>query len=246
MLSSSDIPGRCDTPNAAATTCAIVSPSAATASSHSHAPSRNRGSTSAATCTARRVLPTPPVPGQRHQAPLVERLRDPRQLLVAAHERRQLRAAGSPGTHPATATAGTPPTGPAHAPGTPAPARPGPADDAHRGRRTRRPASRTNSLVADDTTICPPCATRHQPRRAVHRAAVVVPVAKLGLAGSAHPSAPATRPSPPTTRPPTRAARRPPRRPHPTRSRTRRGTRHPSSSRHARRAPRSRSRTISS
>src|SRR4029079_5295598 len=62
MLSTNDLPGRCDTPNAVATTWLIVSSSDATASSQSHAPSRNRGSTSDATCRAKRVLPTPPVP----------------------------------------------------------------------------------------------------------------------------------------------------------------------------------------
>ena len=75
MLASSDIPGRCDTPSAAATTWAIVSSSAAAASSQNHAPSRNRGSTSAATCTARRVLPTPPVPVSVTRRALVQRRR---------------------------------------------------------------------------------------------------------------------------------------------------------------------------
>jgi hypothetical protein len=42
--------------------CAIVSPSSAARSSHSHAPSRKDGSWSAAACNTRRVLPTPPGP----------------------------------------------------------------------------------------------------------------------------------------------------------------------------------------
>ncbi len=62
MLAANDISGRGATPRAAATTWAMVSASSAAASSQNHAPSAKRGSTSAATCAARRVLPTPPTP----------------------------------------------------------------------------------------------------------------------------------------------------------------------------------------
>ena len=53
---------RARTPSVAATTCAIDSASSAAASSQNHAPSGKRGSTSAATWIASRVLPTPPTP----------------------------------------------------------------------------------------------------------------------------------------------------------------------------------------
>ena len=62
MLPAMDMPGRGRTRRAARTACAIVCPSSAACSSHSHAPSRKDGSCSAAACSARRVLPTPPTP----------------------------------------------------------------------------------------------------------------------------------------------------------------------------------------
>jgi len=62
MLPSNVRPCRGATPSVEATTCTNDSASRAVASSHSHAPSTNRGATSAATCIASRVLPTPPTP----------------------------------------------------------------------------------------------------------------------------------------------------------------------------------------
>ena len=62
MLSVSDSPGRCGIASVVATRSAIPAASDSGPSSHSHAPSENRGNTSAAVCTASRVLPTPPTP----------------------------------------------------------------------------------------------------------------------------------------------------------------------------------------
>ena len=62
MLPLRDTLGWGCTPSVAATTCTSASGSLAAASSHSHAPSGKRGSISAATWVARRVLPTPPTP----------------------------------------------------------------------------------------------------------------------------------------------------------------------------------------
>ena len=62
MLCSSVMPASGVTPRVVATTCTSDSSSSAAASSQNHAPWAKRGSTSAATCTDRRVLPTPPTP----------------------------------------------------------------------------------------------------------------------------------------------------------------------------------------
>jgi hypothetical protein len=51
------MPGRCTQPTVVATICAIDSASSADASSHNHAPSAKRGTTSAAASIASRVLP---------------------------------------------------------------------------------------------------------------------------------------------------------------------------------------------
>jgi hypothetical protein len=55
-------PGRAVTENTAATASSTPAGSRTGASSHSHAPSPNRGATRAAACSASRVLPTPPGP----------------------------------------------------------------------------------------------------------------------------------------------------------------------------------------
>ena len=60
------------------------------ASSHNHAPSRNRGSTSAATCSARRVLPTPPTPVSVTSRASPTRPSTRGDLALAADERRHL------------------------------------------------------------------------------------------------------------------------------------------------------------
>ena len=60
------------------------------ASSHNHTPSVNCGSTSAATCIARRVLPTPPTPVRVTRRDFSSASATAATLVVAAHERRQL------------------------------------------------------------------------------------------------------------------------------------------------------------
>ena len=55
-------PWRSGTPNASRIVAATSAPSSSAASDANHTPSRNTGATSAATCNARRDLPTPPGP----------------------------------------------------------------------------------------------------------------------------------------------------------------------------------------
>ena len=62
MLSAIDMPSRWRAPTASATAWNMSTSSLAVASSQNHTPSGNRGSNSAATCNANRVLPTPPAP----------------------------------------------------------------------------------------------------------------------------------------------------------------------------------------
>ena len=62
MLPANDRPCRGCTSRVAAINCSIASALPADANSHSHTPSRNSGRTSPATCTAKRVFPTPPTP----------------------------------------------------------------------------------------------------------------------------------------------------------------------------------------
>ena len=61
------------------------------ASSHSHAPCRNRGCASAANCSASRVLPTPPTPVSVTIRADVDRLADAAQLGLAPDELGHLR-----------------------------------------------------------------------------------------------------------------------------------------------------------
>ena len=131
------------------------------ASSTNHAPSRNPGNTSPATCNASRVLPTPPTPVSVTTRDLSNASRDPRQLDVAAHERARLQrqvpreriqGAQRPelpvqvGMHHLKQ-----PLGPAQVAQPVLP-------------RSTNPqcsgiASWSSSSVANDTTIWPPCAT---------------------------------------------------------------------------------------
>ena len=90
MLADSDKPGCCTQPKVVATTCVIASASSAAASSQIHAPPEKRGSTSAATCTARRVLPTPPVPASVTSRASSSSVGDACDVGVAADERGHL------------------------------------------------------------------------------------------------------------------------------------------------------------
>ena len=90
MASSIARPARGCTARLAATTWRNDSLSFAAASSQIQAPSGKFGSTSAATCTARRVLPTPPTPVIVTSSRFVQRGSDRGDLLLATHERRGL------------------------------------------------------------------------------------------------------------------------------------------------------------
>ena len=192
MLASSDIPGRGVTPSAAATTW--------TASSSSSRPrartaTRRRGSrrgARAAICSASRVLPTPPGPVMVTSGLVAERVGDVDDRLVAADERRDLRAGGCRGNESSEA-------GGAKSSGEPGPdeledalgGERGRGGGARRGRRSPRPSVERvagelfgRERDEDLTTV----RRGHQPRGTVHRGAVVVAVAELGVAGvHAHP-----------------------------------------------------------
>ena len=90
-------PGAACTPSVAATTWTSASGSSAAASSHNHAPSGKRGSTSAATWSARRVLPTPPTPVRVTRRDSSSAFGDRGELVVAADERRRAATGRLPG-----------------------------------------------------------------------------------------------------------------------------------------------------
>ena len=90
MLTSSFMPGPTPTPSVDATTWTSDSGSVAAASSQSHAPSEKRLASSAATWSARRVLPTPPTPVIVTRRVCVKRRGQRRELVRAADERREL------------------------------------------------------------------------------------------------------------------------------------------------------------
>ena len=151
------------------------------ANSTSHAPSPNRGNASAATCNARRVLPDPTHPGQRHHPGRAQRHRQPPPAPPRGPQTMSAATAGSPETSPATATARTPD--------------PAPTWKTRSGRDKSRsrcsPRSTSSTPLATSRATSPPSpatphlaavADRHQPRRPVHRRAEVVPVALLRLA----------------------------------------------------------------
>ena len=76
MLAWSVIPGRGVTPSEATTTCSMVSASSAAANSQSHAPSTNRGRTSAAAWKRESGLADTTGSRQGHEPGHAERLRD--------------------------------------------------------------------------------------------------------------------------------------------------------------------------
>ena len=159
------------------------------ASSQNHAPSAKRGTTSAATWTARRVLPTPPVP--------VRVTSDASSSASPRCERRRRRGrrttSPAPGRFPANASSDRrrrelPARLGMRRPGRPAPAAPGRAAGARRGRRSSTVAVADQLLGGQRHHDLAAVRGRHQPRRPVHRRAVVVAVAQLGRAGvDAHP-----------------------------------------------------------
>ena len=163
------------------------------ASSQSHAPSGNRGSTSAATCSARRVLPTPPTPvSVTSRARRRARRRSPRSSCVAADERRRAARGRLPGNASSDRSGGN------------SPARPGRTtwntrSGRARSRRRCSPRSTSSTPVGSSSRDellgrerhhdLAAVRRRHQPRGAVHRGAVVVAVAQLGRRRCARPSA---------------------------------------------------------
>ena len=86
--SSSDCPLLLVRRNAAATASTTPSGSRTGASSTSHAPSRYSGSTSAATCNAKRVLPTPPTPVIVTTRDVLSCRSDPRDTSAVASDER--------------------------------------------------------------------------------------------------------------------------------------------------------------
>ena len=151
------------------------------ASSHSHAPSGNRGSTSAATCNARRVLPTPPTPVNVTTRTSRHRVGDPDQLRLTADERGQL-AGRLPGNASNDRNGGNAPES-GREPGTPATGRAGPAAGAHPDRRGHPPAGSRASRRSPANTHLAAVRDRHQAGRPVHLGPEIVTVPLLGLAG---------------------------------------------------------------
>ena len=151
-------PGKACTRNDAASVSHTASGSATGANSHSHAPLGKSATTSAATCNARRVLPTPPTPVRVTNDDCRQRISDAPRLDLTADERRHLHAASCPATSPTTATAGTPLQPRSAAPGTRAPTTASRAADA----RPDRPAS-TLAAAHQHTR-------RHRAPRSGHRA----------------------------------------------------------------------------
>ena len=131
------------------------------ANSHNHAPSGNSATTSAATCRARRVLPTPPTPVSVTSDDRAHQVGQRRDLRLATDERRHLarQVARQHVQRPQRRELRRP--DPAHPPGTRAPTTADRAVGAHPGRRGRRLGScpATSAAVAPEITTWPPCAT---------------------------------------------------------------------------------------
>ena len=169
-------------PQHAASVSHTASGSATGASSHNHAPSGNSATTSAATWSARRVLPTPPTPVSVTRRRPQHELRQRRDLGLAADERRDLTR------QVARQRVQRPQRRELRAP---VPAR----HLEHRARRSQvaQPVlaqidqldsrSRTSRRYRSRTTTCPPCATPISRARTVQLGAEVVAVAQFGLTG---------------------------------------------------------------
>ena len=148
-------PPRRTTSNTAAMAAGTAAGSRTGASSTSHAPSEKRGSTSAAACSARRVLPTPPTPVRVTTLPSASAA--PTRARSRSRPTNELSCSGRfPGKASSDRSAGN---------------RPSPTWNTRSGRsRSRRRcsprstkavgcASRTSSAVTSEHTTCPPCAT---------------------------------------------------------------------------------------
>ena len=154
-----DRPVRGRARNAARTACAIISPSPAACSSHSHAPSRKDGSWSAAACSARRVLPTPPGPVTVTSGDRAIAAASP-----ASSSARPTNELSCTGRFPANAASVRTGGNSARSPGPVSwKIRTGRARSRNRcSPRSTSPhpggrSSRTSSSVAADTSTCPPC-----------------------------------------------------------------------------------------
>ncbi len=189
-LSSSETSARCTAPRVAATTCKRASASPAAASSHIHAPSRKPDNVSAATCSASRVFPTPPTP-----VSVINRSVSNDAATAATSSSRPTKLVNwngrlfgnsvNEGTDGNASTKWDPRTWNRRSGRLRSRRRCSPRSTNPTSSGSR---SRTNSTVADDNKICPPCATLHDPRRLVHRLPRIVTGTQLRRAAmQAHP-----------------------------------------------------------
>ena len=187
------------------------------ASSQSHAPSGSAAGPRRATCSASRVLPTPPTPVERHQARLARAPSgDLGDLPLAADEGRELLRAGSSGRRRGTAGRGTP----AAAPGAVTwNTRSGCAQVAQpvlaeidEARRRRAASSRTSPQRRQRHQDLAAVRDGHEPRRPVHRRCRSSRRRAARPRRCGCPSGPAAASARATPRAPARAARRRPRR----------------------------------
>ena len=149
----------------------IASPARARTATHRRG---TRATTSAATCSASRVLPTPPTPVSVTSDGRGPSSANARELARRGRRTTSPGAAGSPAARRATASGGN------------SRRRPGcvhlehPLRAGARSRSRCSPRSTSSDVrrqrvacqtrrVASETTTWPPCATRHQPRGPVHR-----------------------------------------------------------------------------
>ena len=214
MLSANDIPGRCDTPSAAATTWPVVSSSVGDRELAQPRTVRNRGQHLRRDLHRQPGLADPPSARQGHQAPLIQRLRE-RPPAPRSRPTNDVNCNGrfagnasserNGGNSPADPDARTceHPLGSAEV----AEAMLAQVDEVDRpvGHQPARDRRHHDLAAVRD---------RHQPRRTIHRRAVVVAVTQLGCTRvHTHPHPQRTRRRP-TTRPPTPTGPPPPRRPH--------------------------------
>ncbi len=134
----------------------------------------------AATCSARRVLPTPPTPVSVTSRAFVEHLDDRGDARRRARRTTSPARAGSPANASSDRSGGNSRRARGARPGTPARAAPGRAAGARRGRPARRRRPATSSCRGRRHHDLAAVRDRHEPRRPVHRGAVVVAVAQLG------------------------------------------------------------------
>ena len=186
------VPGVVARPSAATITWASRSGSFVAASSHNHTPSANRGSNSAATCIARRVLPTPPTPvsvtsrdsSSAFATPATSSSRPTNDVNCtgkfpgnASSDRNGGKVSRTPGAPPGTLALGeTSPADDAHPSRQGSPQRPNRRPRAHRSRATPAP-DRHDRWPSTAPLGSPPGRSSRRPVPRPHRCA--------------HPSAPA-------------------------------------------------------